>query len=143
MMYCDGWLLLKSNDAASVFLTVSLEEQVVVHHRGASLGLVRVKAPSFLMMCLDDFSDPLMVAHLNACPFLQIYSPLSQDMIYCRYIPISRDMAHLQHRSGLSISFFIKFSRCLTKSRSSINVYESVPNGQYPKRRGIQRWQRR
>jgi hypothetical protein len=69
--------LLKGDYASGIILAFLLEEQVVIHQSGGSLSLVRVEAPSIPLMRLDDLSYILMVAHLNACPFLQTVSPLS------------------------------------------------------------------
>ena len=72
-----GWLLLECKGASRVTLAFPLEEQVVINHRGGSLSLIRVEAPSLPLMRLDDLSYALMVAHLNACPFFHTVSPLS------------------------------------------------------------------
>jgi len=59
--------------SGSYFLGVipSLEQQVVVHHGRGSLGLIRVEAPAFPLVFLYQIADPLVVADLYACPFLQ------------------------------------------------------------------------
>jgi hypothetical protein len=77
VLFFFEWLLLECKGASRVILAFPLEEQVVINHRGGSLSLVRVEAPSLPLMRLDDLSYTLMVAHLNACPFLQTVSPLS------------------------------------------------------------------
>ena len=73
--------LLKNDYVFRVILAFPLEEQVVIHHRGGSLSLVRVEAPSIPLVRLDNIYYSLTVAHLNACPFLKTVSPLSRNMI--------------------------------------------------------------